>query len=74
MGERLKKRVERVLVMLDEDELQTIDSWRFEHRMPSRSAAIRELLRKGLGDFEADGPVPGEKSEDFGVLHGPSDS
>jgi len=73
VGERYKKRVERVLVMLDEDELQTIDSWRFEHRMPSRSAAIRELLRKGLGDFQADGAVAAEKSEDFGVLHGPSD-
>ena len=48
MAEQAKKRVERVLVMLDEDELGTLDSWRFEHRMPSRSAAIRELLRKAL--------------------------
>ena len=74
MGEQAKKRIERVLVMLDEDELRTLDSWRFEHRMPSRSAAIRELLRKGLGDFEGDDAPQGMKSESFGVLRGPSDS
>lgn len=25
-----------------------IDDWRFENRMPTRAAAIRELLRRGL--------------------------
>lgn len=34
--------------MLDLDELQIIDDWRFDHRMPSRAAAIRELIRRGL--------------------------
>jgi metal-responsive CopG/Arc/MetJ family transcriptional regulator len=71
MGEQAKKRVERVLVMLDEDELRTLDTWRFEHRMPSRSAAIRELLRMGLGDFDGAEAQQGRKSESFGVLSGP---
>jgi len=71
MGEQAKKRVERVLVMLDEDELRTLDTWRFEHRMPSRSAAIRELLRMGLGEIDSEEAAPGLKSESFGVLRGP---
>jgi metal-responsive CopG/Arc/MetJ family transcriptional regulator len=72
MDEQAKKRVERVLVMLDEDELRTLDTWRFEHRMPSRSAAIRELLRMGLGGIDGEEAAQGLKSESFGVLRGPS--
>ena len=34
--------------MLNEDELAALDDWRFAQRMPSRAAAIRELLRRGL--------------------------
>lgn len=63
-----KKRVERVLVMLDDDELRTLDTWRFKYRMPSRSAAIRELLRKGMVDLDANDAEQGRKSESFGVL------
>jgi metal-responsive CopG/Arc/MetJ family transcriptional regulator len=72
MGEQTKKRVERVLVMLDEDELRALDSWRFERRMPSRSAAIRELLRKGLGEVDRAEAAQGLRSESFGVLRGPN--
>jgi metal-responsive CopG/Arc/MetJ family transcriptional regulator len=68
MREQTKKRVERVLVMLDEDELHTLDTWRFEHRMPSRSAAIRELLRMGLGEMNSEEVSPGLRSPAFGVL------
>jgi metal-responsive CopG/Arc/MetJ family transcriptional regulator len=64
-----KKRVERVLVMLDDDELRTLDTWRFKYRMPSRSAAIRELLRKGMVGLESDDAEQGRKSESFGLLH-----
>lgn len=42
------KRTEKLQLMLDEAELKAIDDWRFEHRMPTRAAAIRELLRRGL--------------------------
>jgi hypothetical protein len=41
-------RIERLQIMLTEDELTVIDDWRFERQMPSRAAAIRELLKRGL--------------------------
>ncbi|MEM8771299.1 MAG: hypothetical protein AAGD92_06595 [Pseudomonadota bacterium] len=43
-----RKRTEKLQLMLDELELKAIDEWRFENRMPTRAAAIRELLRRGL--------------------------
>jgi hypothetical protein len=53
--------------MLTKSELEALDNWRFGKRMPSRAAAIRELLKRGL---VAEGfPIAevGSKSEDFGV-------
>ena len=41
-------RKERLQIMLDSDELRVVDTFRFEHRMPSRAAAVRELFRLGL--------------------------
>ena len=38
----------RILVMLSQEELEAIDSFRFEHRMANRSAAVRELIKVGL--------------------------
>ena len=46
MGEL--KRGERLQIMLTDDELKALDDWRFAARMPSRAAAIRELLKRGL--------------------------
>jgi len=43
-----KKRVERLQIMLNEDELAVIDDWRFEQRMPTRSAAVRALMLLGI--------------------------
>jgi hypothetical protein len=45
---------ERLQAMLSAEELAALDDWRFAQRMPSRAAAIRELLRRGLG-LAADG-------------------
>jgi len=42
------KRVERLQIMLNEEELAAIDEWRFRHRMPSRSAAVRAMLNVAL--------------------------
>ncbi len=39
----------RLQVMLTKDEIEELERRRFTHRMPSRAAAIRELLRRGLG-------------------------
>lgn len=41
-------RGERLQVMLDDAELAAVDDFRFSRRMPSRSAAVRALLRQGL--------------------------
>lgn len=63
-------REERLQIMLDADELRAVDTFRFEHRMPSRAAAVRELFRLGLS---AAGKVAGDggKSSDYGVLSPP---
>lgn len=60
-------RPERLQIMLTEDELAALDDWRFQRRMPSRAAAVRELLKRGLA---AEGVVLGgrTKSADFGVI------
>ena len=42
-------------VMLSREEVSAIDNYRFEHRMPSRAAAFRELLRRGLAAQESGG-------------------
>ena len=60
-------RGERLQIMLTSEELEALDNWRFQRRMPSRAAAIRELLKRGLsaeGFVVADG---GSRSRDFGV-------
>jgi hypothetical protein len=61
-------RGERLQIMLTRQEQVALDDFRFKLRMPSRAAAIRELLRRGLsaGGFEA--AAFGTKSEDFGVV------
>ena len=41
-------RGERLQIMLTAEELEAIDTWRFSRRMPSRAAALRELLKRGL--------------------------
>ena len=44
------------------------DDFRFDRRMPSRAAAIRELLRRGLTAAGFDTAAAGMKSQSFGVL------
>jgi hypothetical protein len=41
-------RGERLQIMIDQEELRALEDFRFNNRMPSRAAAIRELLRRGL--------------------------
>jgi hypothetical protein len=60
-------RGERLQIMLTKDELEALDSWRFAKRMPSRAAAIRELLKRGLAAEGFSLAEGGSKSEDFGV-------
>lgn len=63
-------RGERLQIMLTAEELRALDDWRFTQRMPSRAAAVRELLRRGLaaeGVFDAQRRT---RSKDFGVVDG----
>jgi hypothetical protein len=65
------ERAERLQIMLNADELEAVETFRYEKRMPSRAAAVRELLRRGLtaeGFLRAD---TGAKSQDFGVIGSP---
>jgi hypothetical protein len=50
------------------EELQALDDFRFRHRMPSRAAAVRELLRMGLASVGIDA-IAGVKSSSYGVLN-----
>jgi len=63
-----QKRLTRLQVMLSAEELTALDNFRFEKRMPSRAAAIREILRRGLtvNGFNVAGK--GLSSSEFGVL------
>jgi hypothetical protein len=58
----------RMQIMLDNRELQAIDQWRFDKRMPSRSAAMRELLRRGLASEGFAFAEAGKHSSSFGVM------
>jgi hypothetical protein len=42
------ERSERLQVLLSKDELVALEKFRFENRVPSRSAAFREILRRAL--------------------------
>ena len=64
-------REERLQIMLSPEELKAVDNFRFAHRMPSRAAAVRELLRHGLGTVGAVIENAGVKSRDYGVLKSP---
>jgi len=61
-------RGERLQLMLTEEEVAALDDWRFDKRMPSRAAAIRELLKRGLAAEGFDLAKARSKSKDYGVV------
>lgn len=60
----------RLQIMVDDDELEAIDMWRFHQHMPSRAAAIRSLLNVGLNAVIGGKADPSLRSQDFGLLNG----
>jgi hypothetical protein len=65
-------RGERLQIMLSPEELSVIDDFRFQHRMPTRAAAVRELLKLGLAT-NGTSAGNGMKSSNYGVFsRGPS--
>jgi hypothetical protein len=62
-----RSREERLQIMLSPEELALVDDFRFKTRMPSRAAAVRELLQLGLASEGFNVAAAGTKSSDFGV-------
>jgi hypothetical protein len=61
-------RDERLQIMLEPDELRAVEDFRYKYRLPSRAAAVRELLKRGL-EANPTGQVHDKsRSQDFGVL------
>jgi hypothetical protein len=60
-------RGERLQIMLTDDELILVDDFRYKTRMPSRAAAVRELLKRGLTAEGFGAAAFGSKSEEYGV-------
>ena len=60
-------RGERLQVMLSPDELLALDDFRFRHRMPTRAAAVRELLKLGLTAVATNG-AGAMKSSSYGIF------
>ena len=63
-------RGECVQIMLTPVEVAALDDWRFAKRMPSRAAAIRELLKRGLAAEGFNTAEAGVQSKEFGVVAG----
>jgi hypothetical protein len=67
MGADSVSRGERLQIMLTVDELVVLDDFRYKKRMPSRAAAVRELLKRGLAAEGFEAAAFGAKSEDYGI-------
>jgi len=65
MAERARE--ERLQIMLSPEELTVLDDFRFKKRMPSRAAAVRELLKRGLAAEGFAAAAFGSKSSEYGV-------
>ncbi len=63
-----QNRGDRLQIMLTPDELRLLDDFRFSRRMPSRAAAVRELLRRGLTAEGFDASDQRMRSKDYGVI------
>jgi hypothetical protein len=61
-------RDERLQIMLSPDELRAIDDFRYRHRIPTRAASVRELMKRGLEGAKTGASHEGSRSKDFGVL------
>ncbi|ABE64609.1 hypothetical protein Nham_3920 [Nitrobacter hamburgensis X14] len=63
----IKGRAERLQIMLSPEELAALDNYRFTYRMPTRAAAVRELLKLGMASAGTEA-ADGSKSSNYGVL------
>lgn len=61
-------RTERLQIILNLHELAAIEDFRFKHRMPSRAAAVREVLRRGLLASDVGQALERRRSQESVVL------
>jgi hypothetical protein len=73
MSDANSKRTERLQIMLSDQELTAIDDWRFKYRLPSRAAAIRDLIRRGMLNEGMPAPDTDKTSTQFSSLIDPAD-
>jgi hypothetical protein len=67
------KRTEKLQIMLSDEEIVAIDDWRFQNRLPSRAAAIRELISRGLHTDEFVEPPSDKPTNAFAVTTPPEE-
>jgi hypothetical protein len=67
MGMPVVNREIRLQIMLQPQEFQAIEDWRFARRMPSRASAVRELLFRGLAAEGFEIATTGKQSAEYGV-------
>ena len=66
------QRGERLQIMLSKEELKALDAWRFDRHMPSRAAAVREMLKRGLAAEGFATAADGARSSSFNVVDKPA--
>lgn len=62
------ERTEKLQLMPGPDEPQAIDDGRFDKRLPSRAAAIRELIRRRLESDDVADPTEQAASGEFRIM------
>jgi hypothetical protein len=72
MKSAVRHRAERLQFMLSAEEVDLIDDFRFQKRMPSRTSAIRELLKRGLAAEGFATATVAAESSDPGVSERPN--
>jgi hypothetical protein len=55
-------RMVRLQVIVSENELQAIDDYRFQFRLPNRAAAVRALLQTGMTSTNKDDGTDNERA------------
>ena len=63
-----RSRTERLKVIVSSEEIAAIDEFRSRARMPSRAAAVRELLKRGLAAEGFATAKSRSRSKHYGVV------
>ncbi|MEX1181040.1 MAG: hypothetical protein WEB63_09560 [Cucumibacter sp.] len=71
--DKASKRTEKLQIMLSDEELDAIENWRYLYRLPSRAAAIRDLIRRGISNAVLPNPPSDRSSGEFGVVIEPNE-